>query len=190
MEALGLNAQPIAHTPAPERPYTLDAQSALGPLNWEPFPAPQLECSDPDGKTVRLEDFRGRNLILVFYLGDQCPHCVEQLVAINGRASDWEAQNAIVLAVSSTSPEQNKASEKLGKLSIRLLSDREHHNARRFTSYDDFEEMELHSTILIDTKGRVHWKRTGGDPFTDMEFLLESLKRMNGKQETAQVGKQ
>jgi hypothetical protein len=39
--------------------------------------------------------------------------------------------------------------------------------------------MELHSTILIDTKGRVHWKRTGGDPFTNMDFLLQSLKRMN-----------
>jgi hypothetical protein len=41
--------------------------------------------------------------------------------------------------------------------------------------------MELHSTILIDTKGRVHWKRTGGDPFSDMDFLHQSLKRMNGK---------
>ncbi len=46
--------------------------------------------------------------------------------------------------------------------------------------------MELHSTILIDTKGRVHWKRTGGDPFADMDFLLQSLKRMNGKGDTIQ----
>lgn len=187
VEALGLGAPPVSQTPAPERPYTIDAQSSLGPLNWEPFAAPQLECVDPDGKTVRLEDFRGRNIILVFYLGDQCPHCVEQLVTINSRASDWEAQNAIVVAVSSTTPEMNKASEKLGKLSIRLLSDREHANARRFTSYDDFEEMELHSTILIDTKGRVHWKRTGGDPFTDMDFLLQSLKRMNEKRQSAKA---
>ena len=44
---------------------------------------------------------------------------------------------------------------------------------------DDFEEMELHSTILIDARGRVHWKRTGGDPFSDMDFLLTEVKRMN-----------
>ncbi|HEX2837382.1 MAG TPA: redoxin domain-containing protein [Phycisphaerales bacterium] len=184
VDAMGLNAAPIAMTPAPERPYSLDAQSDIGPLNWEPFTAPQLECADTDGKTVRLEDFRGKNVILVFYLGDQCPHCVEQLIAINGRAGDWVGENAVVLAVSSTSPEKNKDSEKLGTLSMRLLSDTDHTNARRFTSYDDFEEMELHSTILIDTKGRVHWKRTGGDPFADMDFLLKSLKRMNGKSET------
>ncbi len=189
VDALGLNADPIAQTPAPERPYSIDAQSEIGPLNWEPFAAPQLDCVDTDGKTIRLEDFRGKNVILVYYLGDECPHCVEQLVAINARSADWEGENAVVLAVSSTSAERNKASEKLGKLSMRLLSDRDHSNARRFTSYDDFEEMELHSTILIDAKGRVHWKRTGGDPFTDMDFLLQSLKRMNGKPGTAQPAK-
>jgi peroxiredoxin/tetratricopeptide (TPR) repeat protein len=181
VDALGLNAAPIAQTPAPERPYTLDAQSDIGPLNWEPFAAPQLDCTGTDGKSVRLEDFRGKNIVLVFYLSDECAHCVEQLKAINARAADWEGENAVVLAVSSTSAEKNKDSETLGKLSMQLLSDRDHINARRFTSYDDFEEMELHSTILIDTKGRVHWKRTGGDPFSDMDFLHQSLKRMNGK---------
>jgi len=189
VDALGLNASSIAQTPAPERPYSTDAQSKLGPLNWEPFAAPELDCTGTDGKTVRLEDFRGKNIILVFYLGDQCPHCVAQLIAINGRTADWETENTVVLAVSSTSADKNKDSEKLGKLSMRLLSDHDHNNARRFTSYDDFEEMELHSTILIDAKGRVHWKRTGGDPFTDMDFLLQSLKRMNGKPETAQAVK-
>ena len=84
VDALGLNAAPISRTPASERPYTTDAQADIGPLNWEPFAAPRLECTDSDGKAVVLDDFRGRNVILVFYLGDQCPHCVEQLVAVGG----------------------------------------------------------------------------------------------------------
>ncbi|MDP1663014.1 MAG: redoxin domain-containing protein [Phycisphaerales bacterium] len=189
VDALGLNAAAVAQTPAPERAYTLDAQSDLGPLDWEPFAAPRLDCVDADGKAVRLEDFLGKNIMLVFYLNEGCVHCVEQLVAISARAADWEGENTVVLAVSSTPPEQNRASEKLGKLSARLLSDTDHASARRFTSYDDFEEMELHSTILIDAKGRVHWKRTGGDPFTDTDFLLQSLKRMNGKPEATQASK-
>jgi peroxiredoxin/tetratricopeptide (TPR) repeat protein len=185
VDALGLGAPAVAETPGPERPYTLEAQAAIGTLNWEPFAAPRLECAGTDGRPVTLADVAGKNVILVFYLNDECPHCVEQLVAMNGRAKDWEGENAVVLAVSSTPPEKNLGSEKLGGLAIRLLSDKDHENARRFTSYDDFEEMELHSTILIDTKGRVHWKRTGGDPFTDMDFLLRSLKKMNGKPEGA-----
>ena len=51
--------------------------------------------------------------------------------------------------------------------------------ARRFRSYDDFEEIELHSTSLIDKEGRVYWARFGGDPFTDLAFLEKQLKRMN-----------
>ena len=39
--------------------------------------------------------------------------------------------------------------------------------------------MEIHSTILIDKKGRVHWARSGGEPFGDMEFLVKQLERMN-----------
>ena len=98
---------------------------------------------------------------------------------INERASDWAAEKTVVLAVSSTKPEKNRASQKLGKLAMTLLSDTDHATARRFTSYDDFEGIELHSTILIDAEGRVRWKRTGGDPFTDIDFLIRELKRIN-----------
>lgn len=179
VEDLGLRAKPAPETPAPEREYTLETLTAVGPVNWAPFAAPALDCLDSDGNPVKLEDYRGKNVLLVFYLSDECVHCVEQLVSINGRANDWVTENTVVLAVSSTPPAANKGSEKLGKLSIKLLSDTDHANARRFTSYDDFEEIELHSTILIDTKGLVHWKRTGGDPFTDIDFLVKELKRMN-----------
>jgi peroxiredoxin len=106
---------------------------------------------------------------------------MEQLGAINAKASEWTENNTVVLAVSNASPEKNKASAKLGKLEIHLLSDNNHQNARRFASYDDFEEIELHSTILIDPSGRVHWKRTGGEPFSDVDFLLKSVKQMNQK---------
>jgi peroxiredoxin/tetratricopeptide (TPR) repeat protein len=179
VEKLALAAAPVAETPAPEREYRLDLQARLGPLDWEPYAAPLLDCLDTDGQPVRLEDFRGQNVLVVFYLNEGCVHCVEQLVAIGKRTTDWSTEDTVVLAVSSTPPAKNKESLKLGNLPVRLLSDTDHVNARRFTSYDDFENMELHSTILIDRQGRVHWKRTGGDPFMDMDFLLKELRRMN-----------
>ncbi len=177
--ALGLKAASIAPTLATERQYRPDTLAALGPLNWEPYAAPKLDCLDTNGEPVSLEKLRGSNVLLVFYLNDECVHCMEQLRAINARASDWSDENTVVLAVSSASTEKNRESAKLGKLNLRLLSDHDHENARRFASYDDFEELELHSTILIDANGRVHWKRTGGTPFADVEFLLQSVKRMN-----------
>ena len=71
--------------------------------------------------------------------------------------------------------------KEFGDLPFRVLSDANFENARRFHSYDDFEEIELHSTILIDQKGRVHWARVGGDPFSDTAFLIKELERMNEK---------
>jgi hypothetical protein len=85
-----------------------------------------------------------------------------------------------MLAISPNKPEDN--AEYLKTLSlpgVRVLSDQDYVNAHRFRSYDDFEEMEIHSTILIDRQGRVHWASIGGEPFADMGFLLKQVERMN-----------
>ena len=178
VEALSLESAPLARTPAPERVYTADVNAKFGPLEWQPYMAPELDCVDADGASVHLADYRGRNVLLVFYLGEECVHCVEQLVAINARAADWQKENTVVLAVSGAKPEQNRASQKLATMALKLLSDEKHENARRFASYDDFEGIELHSTIVIDAAGRVQWKRTGGDPFADVDFLLKTVTRL------------
>ena len=81
------------------------------------------------------------------------------------------------MGVSSTPPEKNKESLKLGEFGTTLLSDTALENARRFASYDDFEDIELHSTILIDGEGRIRWKRTGGDPFMNIDYLLREISR-------------
>ncbi len=177
---LNLSPRPIAETPERERLYKPKSLDTVGPMNWQPFQAPRLQVIDRSGKSVRLEDYAGKNVILVFFLGDACVHCVGQLKSLNDRAADFLAQNTVMLAVCSASPEKLKASTVLGQASINFLSDNAHENARRFSSYDDFEEMELHSTILIDKSGRVRWKRTGGDPFMNIDFLLNELKRING----------
>jgi hypothetical protein len=39
--------------------------------------------------------------------------------------------------------------------------------------------MAIHSTVLIDKTGRVHWAKHGGGPFTDYDFLAAQLERMN-----------
>jgi len=178
-DMLGLIARPVDETPSQERPYHPEELSQLGPSNWEPFAAPTLVGKDVNNKEINLAQYRGKNVLLVFFLSDECAHCVDQLTAINARSSDWSKENTVVLAVSGASPDKNRASEKLGKLGITLVSDSNHENARRFASYDDFEGIELHSTVLIDAKGRVHWKRTGGEPFKDVDFLLKVIKRMN-----------
>jgi peroxiredoxin len=189
VKALGLGHKPVAETLRPEHDYKPNALRRIGPSNWQPFAAPKLRALDIDGKTVTLEQYRGRNVLLVFFLGDSCVHCVEQLELINKRMKEFSAANAVVLAVCSAPPAKNKESKALGDVKITLLSDKNHENARRFASYDDFENLELHSTILIDSEGKVRWKRTGGDPFNNVDFLLKEFAHVNADLKSAELAK-
>lgn len=179
MKAAFPDVKPKGDTQAPEREYRPNDLKSFGPSNWEPYQAPKLEVKNVDGKGVRLSDYRGKNVLLVFFLNDACVHCVGQLKSINDRIKEFQDQNAVVLGVCSQSPKAIKESSTLNPVKLTYLSDTNHENARRYASYDDFEEMELHSTILIDAKGNIRWKRTGGDPFTNIDFLLKELKRIN-----------
>jgi peroxiredoxin len=179
-KATGITAAPRDSSPAPQRNYARVPLDHFGPPRWEPYEAPALDVHDAAGKPVSLAEYRGKNVLLVFYLGPECPHCLRQLHDIGKNKDEWDRLNTVVLAVSSAAPEKNsEALKQFGDLPARLLSDRDHANARRFHSYDDFEDIELHSTILIDKKGRVYWARFGGDPFSDMSFLVKQVERMN-----------
>jgi peroxiredoxin len=179
-KATGITATPRDSSPAPQRNYARVPLDHFGPPRWEPYEAPALDVRDAAGKSVSLQEYRGKNVLLVFYQGPECPHCLRQLHDIGTKKDEWDRLNTVVLAVSSAPPEKNsEALKQFGDLPARLLSDPDHGNARRFHSYDDFEDMELHSTILIDKKGRVYWARFGGDPFSDMAFLVKQVERMN-----------
>lgn len=166
-------------SPGPQRNYKKTTLSSMGPDQWMPFAAPKLDALDPQKKRVALAEYAGRNVVLIFYLGQECAHCLEQLQAVAKRKDDFEKRNVAVLAISSNKPEDNADSIRLKELPFRLLSDERFENSKRFLSYDDFERLELHSTILIDAKGRVRWAQRGGDPFTEFDRLLQEIDRVN-----------
>ena len=59
-----------------------------------------------------------------------------------------------------------------------LLSDPEKTAFRAYRAYDDFENMPLHGTFLIDAVGRIRWQNISFDPFTHPGFLLEESVRL------------
>jgi peroxiredoxin/tetratricopeptide (TPR) repeat protein len=180
--AIGLKAAPVDRSPATQRNYARTRLDQHGPAIWTANPAPTLDALDVRGDAVSLEAFRGKNVLLVFYLGGTCVHCLTQLKTIGDQKDEFGRLDTVLLAVSSDSPEVNAKSQE--GFPFRLLSDPALANAKRFKSYDDFEEMPIHSTLLIDRQGRIHWGRHGGDPFDDVKFLQAQLRRMNERQAT------
>jgi peroxiredoxin len=180
-QAVGLSVQPKDVSPGPQRNYQQTTLAQFGPDVWEPFAAPDLKAADQTGKMVTLTEQRGKNVLLVFYLGSTCSHCLAQLKEIAKRQKELADLDTTVIAVSENTVAENAVTVKTHALSFPLLSDEKLENARRFKSYDDFEEMGLHTTMLIDKRGRVHWARTGGSPFNEFDFLLKEIKRLNGQ---------
>ena len=161
-----------------ERNYQETVLARLGPSVWSPPMAPKLWAQNTSGEMTSLDEFRGKNVIMIFYLGGQCLHCMEQLQEAEGVVESFEALNTKIIAISRDDVATNREYEETSN-GLTLLSDPDFVNARRFLSYDDFEEIELHSTLLIDAAGRVHWSQHGGEPFMDFEFLKKEIRHLN-----------
>ena len=65
--------------------------------------APVFTLPDQDGRTVSLEDFRGKKVILYFYPKDNTPGCTRQAQAFAALNGQFEAKNAVVIGVSKDS---------------------------------------------------------------------------------------
>jgi peroxiredoxin len=151
---------------------------SFGPLRWQPWPAAEWALPDADGRIVRSSDYRGKPVVVIFYLGFGCIHCVEQLTAFLPRARDFAAAGIDVVAIGTDSSEALKGADADGKYPFTVLSDKDYSAFRAFGAFDDFERIPLHATILIDAAGRVRWQDTGAEPFKDPDFLLTEAKRL------------
>ena len=66
----GLRATAVDVSPGPQRNYRAMGLDKFGPAIWQPFAAPALDARNSTGARVTLDQFKGRNVLLVFYLGD------------------------------------------------------------------------------------------------------------------------
>lgn len=179
-EATGVSAEPFLEAPIEQRNYKREILDVHGPSLWDPTDAPNLTAVDAEGNDVSLDDYSGKNVLAIFYLGEECVHCIEQINLAEERLEEIEELNTVVLGISKDEVEE--IFEQQESLGVKLLSDPDFVSAKRFHSFDDFEEIELHSTFIIDASGRVQWSRIGGDPFTDFDFIVAELERLDRRQ--------
>ena len=156
--------------------------NTLGPLTWQPTSAAEWSLPDSTGQNHGLADFRGKPVIVIFYLGFGCLHCVEQLQAFAPNQKAFADAGISIIAISTDSVANLKKSldryRPDGKFSIPLVSDASLETFKRYQAYDDFEQAPLHATYLIDAAGKTRWHDLGPEPFMDVNFLLAESKRL------------
>lgn len=153
---------------------------SLGPFRWTPSAAPDWELSGMSGRTVSLREYRGKPIVLIFYLGAGCPHCIEQLNAFKPLTGEFAAAGISLVAISTDSVEGLNATFEKTNLTpeFPLVSDQDLGVFRKYRAFDDFENKPLHGTFLVDGAGLVRWQDISYEPFKEVKFLLGESKRL------------
>ena len=123
--------------------------------------APAFSMKDQDGKTVKLSDFAGTQVVLYFYPKDLTPGCTTEACDFRDNHTKLQKAGAVVLGVS---PDSDKSHQKfIAKhgLPFPLLVDEGHAVAEKFGAWGEkslygrkFMGI-IRSTFLIGGDGKV-----------------------------------
>jgi peroxiredoxin Q/BCP len=89
-------------------------------------PAPPFTLRDQHGSTVRLEDFRGRKLLVYFYPEADTPNCTIQSCAVRDHRQELAGIGADSIGISPDLPDAQLAFDDKFGLGFPLLSDPDH----------------------------------------------------------------
>ncbi|NRA95777.1 MAG: redoxin domain-containing protein [Planctomycetes bacterium] len=176
----------------PRRPTP--SSDVHGPASWSTLPAPPFDLARGKGGKLALTDYAGRNVLVVFYLGAACLHCVEQIHEIKPKTRAFkQAGIEIVTIGTDTVPDVKAFIQQLEEtgdspMPFPLLSDPKGDTFKDWRCWDDFEDEALHGTFLIDAEGRILWRDISVEPFMETEFLLQECKRLLGFASRAKDG--
>lgn len=169
-DAAPANAFPAPGDPAP----------AFPPLHREPE---DFALPDWRGEKRSLAEFRGQPVVVIFFLGGGCLHCVEQLVAFGPWAEKFREAGIEMLSVSTDPVEVLEATlsdeqVRAENFPIPVVSDHGLGVFKKWRTYDEFDGRALHGTFLLDEEGRIIWEERGNTPYMHPDFLLYEAKRL------------
>ena len=94
--------------------------------------APDFELPGTGGRTYRLSDMRGHNVVLAFYPGDATRVCTAQFCSYRDNAEELAAVDAEVWGISPQSVEEHERWTQERGLTVPLLADEELAVSRRY----------------------------------------------------------
>jgi peroxiredoxin len=178
-EELGHEGDWRIEAKAPEDVGRRVALETLGPFRWSPMRVPsEWTLRNGDGAAVSSSAYGGRAHLVVFFLGFDCLHCVEQLQALVPHARAFEDAGIDIVTIGSSTVGQIKQSQDDSPFPFTILADPELEVFKRWRCHDDFEKLALHGTFLVDGAGFVRWQDISYEPFMEVEWLLGESKRL------------
>ena len=145
--------------------------------------APDFTATDQDGKSVTLESYRGRKVILYFYPKDDTPGCTKEACAFRDNLPNFEKTGVEVLGVSVDGEKAHRKFADKYQLPFRLVSDAEKTIVEAYGVWGKKKFMGKEYmgtnrvTYLIDEEGRIAQVWPKVKPETHAAEVLEWLQQ-------------
>ena len=123
--------------------------------------APSFKLNNQDGKSISLNDLKGKKVVLYFYPKDDTPGCTKEASSFRDEFPKFGKLNAVILGVSPDSAESHKKFIAKYKLPFDLLSDE---NKEVLEKYEVWKEKNNYgkkymgverTTYIIDENGLI-----------------------------------
>jgi peroxiredoxin Q/BCP len=137
--------------------------------------APVFALSDQHGNTVRLEDFRGRKLLIYFYPEADTSGCTKQSCDVRDHRQDLTEIGTDVVGISPDDPEKQLAFDRKYGLGFPLLADVGHAVADAYCVWKDDTESVRRSSFLVNQGGRIERAWYGVKPLETVPNAVAGL---------------
>jgi peroxiredoxin Q/BCP len=123
--------------------------------------APGFALLDQHGDRVRLEDYRGRKLLVYFYPEADTPGCTTQSCDLRDHRQDLAGIGLDVVGISPDAPPKQLAFDEKYGLGFPLLADEDHAVAEAWGAWTERHRGGhsfmgiLRSSFLVDEEGRI-----------------------------------
>jgi thioredoxin-dependent peroxiredoxin len=146
--------------------------------------APSFALPDQRGSTVRLEDYRGRRVLVYFYPEADTTNCTIQSCALRDHRSDLAGIGTDVVGISPDLPDEQLAFDEKYGLGFPLLSDPDHAVAEAWGAWgekvrDGITSIDIiRSSFLVDGEGRIE---RAWSPVTAEDTVPNALAALAGR---------
>jgi mycoredoxin-dependent peroxiredoxin len=145
-------------------------------------PAPDFTLKDQNQKEVKLSDYKGKNVVIVFYPLDWSPVCTDEHTCLVNGMKQFAQLNAQVLGISVDSAWSHKAfADKLG-IHYPLLADFQPRGAvgQKFGVFLADKGITGRAIAIVDRTGKIAWFKNYDIPTVpEIKEVAEALSKLH-----------
>jgi len=155
-------------------------------------PAIDFTLPDSDAQPVRLSDYRGKNVVLVFYPADWSPVCTSELALIQETLDDIHSLNAEVFGISVDGRWSHRAWAAQQHITFPLLSDFWPHGAvaQQYGIFRERDGLSERALFFIDGAGTIRgvWVAENPDIAPGLNIIFNTLEAIQGTHSVEEAG--